>query len=160
MVADRGHQFIAMRIDGQTDVFHTAFQHGTMWSVAHLTNSNRWFRLVPAAVLTAVVVALGACGENKDPSALPGKKLAREYGCMACHSVDGSVGVGPAWKGLYESEVTLEGGRVVTVDRPYLVRSIKDPAADVPQGTLVPMPLNRVPDADVQLIVDYIVSLK
>jgi cytochrome c oxidase subunit 2 len=79
---------------------------------------------------------------------------------MACHSVDGSVGVGPAWKGLFESEVTLEGGRVVTVDRPYLVRSIKDPAADVPQGTLVPMPLNRVPDADVQLIVDYIVSLK
>lgn len=149
-----------MRIDGQTDVFHTDCQHGTMWPVAHLTNSNRWLRLVPASVLTVAVVALGACGENKDPAALPGKKLAREYGCMACHSTDGSVGVGPAWKGLFESEVALEGGRIVTVDRPFLVRSISDPSADVPQGTSMPMPVNRVPAADVELIVDYIVSLK
>ena len=36
----------------------------------------------------------------------------------------------------------------------YLVRAITDPAADVPAGNKVPMPVNRVPRADVEQIVD------
>jgi cytochrome c oxidase subunit 2 len=79
---------------------------------------------------------------------------------MACHTVDGRPSVGPTWKGLYGSQVTLEGGATVTVDRDYLVRSITDPNADIPQGAKVKMPVNRVPDSDVQKIVDYIISLK
>lgn len=130
-----------------------------MSAVDHPTISRRLLRLVPAAAFTVAVVALASCGVNKDPQALPGKALAKDYGCMACHSTDGSAGVGPTWKGLYGSQVTLESGDVATVDRDYLVRSIVDPAADVPQGTKVPMPVNRVPDADVQKIVDYIISL-
>ena len=62
--------------------------------------------------------------------------------------------------GLFGSEATLQDGRTVAVDREYLVRAIKDPAADVPAGTKVPMPVNRVPDADVQQIVDYLIALK
>ena len=50
-------------------------------------------------------------------------------------------------------------GKTVTVDRDYLVRAITDPAAQVPEGTKVPMPVNRLDDAAVQQIVDYIVSL-
>ena len=131
-----------------------------MFAVAHPTIATRWLRLAPAAVLTAAVVALAACGVDKDPTALPGKTLARDYGCMACHSISGAAGVGPTWKGLFGADATLEDGRTVTVDRAYLVRSITDPAADVPAGTKVPMPVNRVPEADVQLIVDYIIALK
>lgn len=131
-----------------------------MSAVDHPTISRRLLHLVPAAVATAAVVALAACGVNKDPQALPGKSLAQDYGCMACHSTNGSAGVGPTWKGLYGSQVTLETGETVTVDRDYLVRAITDPAADVPQGTKVPMPVNRVPDEDVQKIVDYIISLE
>lgn len=131
-----------------------------MLTVAHPTISRRLLQLVPAAALTAAVVGLASCGENKDPQALPGKALAKDYGCMACHSTDGAAGVGPTWKGLYGSQVELEGGETVTVDREYLVRSIVEPSADVPAGTKVPMPVNRIPDEDVQLIVDYIISLK
>lgn len=131
-----------------------------MNGVAHPTISRRLLALAPAAVLSAAVVALAACGVNKDPQALPGKGLAQDYGCMACHSTDGRPGVGPTWKGLYQSEVTLEDGSTVTVDRDYLVRAIEDPNADIPQGSKVKMPVNRVPDADVQQIVDYIISLK
>jgi cytochrome c oxidase subunit 2 len=131
-----------------------------MLTVAHPMMFRRLLQLLPAAVLTATVVGLAACGENKDPQALPGKALAKDYGCMACHTTDGAAGVGPTWKGLYGSQVALESGETVTVDREYLVRSIVDPAADVPAGTKVPMPVNRIPDEDVQLIVDYIISLK
>ena len=131
-----------------------------MNGVDHPTISHRLLVLVPAAVLTIGVVTLAACGVNKDPQALPGKSLAKDYGCVACHSSDGRPGVGATWKGLYQSQVTLEDGSTVTVDREYLVRSIKDPNADILQGSKVKMPVNRVPDADVQLIVDYIISLK
>jgi cytochrome c oxidase subunit 2 len=131
-----------------------------MFAVDHLTISHRWLQLVPALALTVAVVALAACGEDKDPSSLPGRGLAADYGCMACHSTNGAAGVGPTWKGLYGSQVTLDDGSTPTVDRAYLVRSIKDPAADVPQGNQVPMPKNRVSDGDVELIVDYIISLK
>ena len=46
------------------------------------------------------------------------------------------------------------------MDRDFLVRSIKDPAADVPLNNILQMPVNNVPDADVQTIVDYIITLK
>ncbi len=131
-----------------------------MSAVDHPTISRRLLHVLPAAAATAAIVALAACGVNKDPQALPGKALSQDYGCMACHTTNGAANVGPTWKGLYGSQVALESGETVTVDRDYLVRSIVDPAADVPVGTKVPMPVNRVPDADVQKIVDYIISLK
>ena len=131
-----------------------------MNAVAHPRFAHRLLTLAPATVLTLAVVSLAACGVNKDPQGLPGKSLAKDYGCMACHTTDGRPGVGPTWKGLYQSQVTLEDGTTVTVDRDYLVRAIEDPNADIPKGSKVKMPVNRVPDADVQLIVDYIISLK
>jgi cytochrome c1 len=149
-----------MGVDGENGMLHGVCQHGTMTAVAHPTISRRLLHLVPAGAIAIVVVALAACGVNKDPQALPGKSLAKDYGCMACHTVDGRPSVGPTWKGLYGSQVTLEGGATVTVDRDYLVRSITDPNADIPQGAKVKMPVNRVPDSDVQKIVDYIISLK
>lgn len=114
------------------------------------------------AVMAAVAVcaaALVACGPDKEGTSAPGAGLARESGCVACHSVTGGSGVGPTWKGLFGSQVTLDDGSVVTVDRDYLVRAIEDPAAQVRMGNKVPMPVNRLDDAAVQSIVDYIISL-
>lgn len=41
-----------------------------------------------------------------------GERLYQMYGCMACHSTDGTlVGkVGPSWKGLYGSEREIAKG--------------------------------------------------
>jgi cytochrome c oxidase subunit 2 len=121
--------------------------------------SRRVFRLLPAGVVAAVVV-LVACGADPDTGAPPGKRLATDYGCVACHSSDGTPGLGVTWKGLYGSQVALDDGTTVTVDRDFLVRSIEDPPADVPLNNVLPMPINNVPAADVQTIVDYIISLK
>jgi cytochrome c oxidase subunit 2 len=121
-------------------------------------------RVVPTLLPFAVCVVLTSwlavsCGSDADDSSLPGKALANEYGCMACHGSSGEGGTGPAWKGLYGSKVSLEDGRVVTVDRDYLVRSIVDPEADRPAGALLKMPKNTIPAVDVESIVDYLVSL-
>jgi cytochrome c oxidase subunit 2 len=130
-----------------------------MSAVRHPNIPGRLARLVPAALLTLGAV-LVACGADGTDSALPGHGIALNNGCIACHSPTGEAGVGPTWKGLYGSTVTLQNGSTATVDREYLVRAIKDPAADIEQGSKVQMPKNTLADADVQAIVDYIISLK
>jgi cytochrome c oxidase subunit II len=72
-----------------------------------------------------------------------GKKLAQEKGCLGCHSLDGSPGVGPTFKGIMgRQEIVVTGGkeRSVTVDDEYLRRSIHDPNADVVKGFQPIMP--------------------
>jgi cytochrome c oxidase subunit 2 len=130
-----------------------------MRDVTHPTISRRALQLLPAGLAAAAAV-LVACGADPDTGAHPGQRLAKEYGCVACHSSNGDTALGPTWKGVYQSQITLQDGTTVTVDRDFLVRSITDPAADVPLNNKVPMPVNFVPDADVQTIVDYIITLK
>jgi cytochrome c oxidase subunit 2 len=127
--------------------------------VPHPIFATRWSRLVPAAAL-ALAVVLVACGADGNDGALPGHGIALDNGCIACHSTNGDAGVGPTWKGLYGSTVALVDGSKVTVDRAFLVGSIVDPNAQVEAGSKVQMPKNTLADADVQQIVDYIISLK
>lgn len=63
-----------------------------------------------------------------------GKELYTADGCAACHSLDGSAGAGPTFKGLAGSSVTLDGGQTVTADAAYLSRSITEPDAEIVKG--------------------------
>ena len=129
-----------------------------MFAVSNRLRTRIVARALPA-VLAAGVTALAACGSDGDDSLPVGQQLAKQYGCAACHTTNGDNGVGQTWLGLFGSTVELQDGRTVVVDREYLVRAITDPAADVRAGNKVPMPVNRVPKADVESIVDYIVTL-
>ena len=60
--------------------------------------------------------------------------LVRAVGCEACHSSDGSEGIGPTWQGVYLSQVTLSDGSAVIADDAYLLRAIVDPNAEVVEG--------------------------
>jgi len=80
-------------------------------------------------------------------------KLATNSGCLGCHNVDKKV-LGPAWKNV-AAEVS---------DRARLIDSVKNGSTGkwtaVTGG--IPMPANspRVPDADIEKLVDFILSLK
>lgn len=63
-----------------------------------------------------------------------GEQWAVEFGCVSCHSADGTVGVGPSWLGIYGKQETLVGGSTVTVDDEYIIRSILNPSADLVDG--------------------------
>ncbi|MGK0187391.1 MAG: hypothetical protein ACI9R3_003178 [Verrucomicrobiales bacterium] len=65
-----------------------------------------------------------------------GKLLATQYGCIGCHSVDGSMEgkKGPSWKDLSGSKRELTTGNTVTVDRSYLAESILNPTAKIAAG--------------------------
>jgi cytochrome c oxidase subunit 2 len=113
---------------------------------------------LPGALSLGLVLV--ACGKDKSGNDMPGASIARNNGCIACHSTNGTAGVGPTWKGIYMSTVTLTNGKTAVVDRDFLVRAIKDPEADIEVGSKVKMPIKPLSDADVQKIVDYIISLK
>ena len=106
-----------------------------------------------------------APGEAFDPrSSLQeqGRKLAADYGCFGCHTVDGSRHIGPTWRDLYGKVERLEGGKTVQVDEAYLTRSMMDPRAEVVAGYQAVMPTfqGRVPAPEVAAIVEFIKSLR
>lgn len=63
-----------------------------------------------------------------------GMKWAQDYGCVSCHSVDGSIIVGPSWAGLFGSDAAMADGTTITVDENYIRESILNPNAEVVQG--------------------------
>lgn len=123
--------------------------------------------------LTPKLLAAGA--RHPEPSVKLGRKIATDYGCVACHSVDGSkkvaeepnLVVGPSWRGLYGSKRKFTDGTFVKkADDVYLRESILDPARNVTKGfettkTGVGMPsyLGVLRDDQVASLILYIKSL-
>ena len=100
---------------------------------------------------------------SNDPVAR-GKKVAQTYGCLGCHSIDGSKRVGPTWMGLAGSTVSLKDGSSVTADEAYLKESTVDPDAKIVQG-FPPgvMPGNygqKLTDQEIADVIAFINSLK
>ena len=91
-----------------------------------------------------------------------GEKLAAEYGCLRCHTVDGTPHLGPTWKGLYGRRVHLTTGQTVIADEAYLTESMMDPMTKLVAGYQPVMPsyLGRLSGPDAAAIVEYIRALR
>jgi cytochrome c oxidase subunit 2 len=85
-----------------------------------------------------------------------GQALAQAKGCVACHTVDGSRGVGPTWKGLFGKTETLESGASVKVDEAFLQSFIRDPKPV--KGYPPVMPKMDVSDDELAALIAYIRS--
>lgn len=91
--------------------------------------------------------------------ALDGKKLFETKGCVACHSVEGNPGVGPAFKGLFGRKEKMSTGLVINVDEAYIAESIKEPSAKIVNGFQPLMPKLPVTDDEVKRITEYLKTL-
>jgi cytochrome c oxidase subunit 2 len=92
-----------------------------------------------------------------------GQKWYTTYGCKACHSVDGTQGVGPTWKGVYGHQVSFTDGTSGTVDDAYLFEAIRNPAARIVQGFQPVMPANiaeKMTDDQIRDVIEFIKTLK
>jgi mono/diheme cytochrome c family protein len=107
-------------------------------------------------------------GGNSGPGggdAAKGKALYTSLGCVGCHSLDGSKGTGPTFKGLYDETTKLTNGQSVKADTAYLLESILDPDKQIVAGyspgimSAVIKP-GAVSQADAQALVAYIKTLK
>ena len=119
---------------------------------------------IEALEITAPTVAAPGGDAGADaggaPSAAKGQQLVLDYGCIACHSADGTVLVGPSWQGIYGSSEALEGGGSATVDDEYIRESIKEPNLKLVQGFGELMPVLDVTDAEIDSIIEYIKTLR
>ena len=82
--------------------------------------------------------------------------LAKKSGCMACHSVEQKV-VGPAWKDVAAKYKDQEGARALLIEK--VQKGGKGNWADITGGVPMPPYSPRVADADIEKLVDFVLSL-
>jgi cytochrome c oxidase subunit 2 len=126
-----------------------------------------------AAGLAAIALVVG-CGADASDSKGPtpptfaqpltaaqqrGQGLALSEGCVSCHGIDFTGGVGPTWIDLAGSTVALADGTTVVADDAYLARAITDPKAEVRADAKVVMPTNQLTDAQVADLVAFFHAL-
>jgi cytochrome c oxidase subunit 2 len=93
----------------------------------------------------------------------PGLAVLEAKSCTTCHSLDGSVTVGPTFKGAFgrKDVVETEGTeREVTVDEAYLRRAIQEPNAEVVKGYPPAMPENPLSEGELEDVVAFLKTLK
>ncbi len=112
--------------------------------------------------LIALIKSLGAAtSEASAPGedlATQGQQLAESLGCLACHSVDGSKGVGPSWQGLYGKTETLADDTTIKVDEGYIKDSVLNPAAKIVKGYAAVMPAFAPSDKELNALIAFIKS--
>ena len=103
------------------------------------------------------VLLAGASQANAAMSKEEGLALAKASGCLACHSIDHKV-VGPAWKDVsekYKNEIDKV--------RPILIKKVhtggKGNWTKVTGGVPMPPYSPRVSDANIEKLVDFVLSL-
>ncbi len=95
------------------------------------------------------------------PPAEAGALLAQRFGCFACHSVDGSSGIGPTFLDLYGRPVVARDGSQLVADDNYLRQSIVDPMAILTAGydPVMPTYAGRIRDHEITGIIAYLKSI-
>ncbi len=116
-----------------------------------------------SGLISSVTAAIAPVTDDESGPTDIGLSLAKDFGCTACHSSDGSVQIGPSFKGLYGSKVELDDGRVVEADDQYIMRSITHPNEAVVKGFtkgVMPSFEEIMSEDDVTNLTEYIKSLK
>ncbi|HQU71123.1 MAG: cytochrome c oxidase subunit II [Calditrichaeota bacterium] len=93
-----------------------------------------------------------------------GEKVALLKGCVACHSKDGSVVIGPSFKGLYgKQETVIADGKemTLTVNDDYIRESIHQPDIKKVKGfENMVMTQVDITDEEIEQVIAYLKSLK
>ena len=84
-----------------------------------------------------------------------GLEVARQNGCVACHTLDGTVGIGPSWLGMYGKTETMVDGSTVVVDDAYIIESIVRPDAKQVQGYENLMIRYFISEEDIAALVEF-----
>ena len=63
-----------------------------------------------------------------------GALIHENRGCATCHSLDGTRGQGPSWKGIWGQTHKFQDGSSAVVDENYIRQSIMEPQAHIVQG--------------------------
>lgn len=99
---------------------------------------------------------------KKMPLPEVGKLMYENRGCATCHSLDGSRGQGPTWKGLFGQTRKFADGSSAVADANYIRESILEPQNKVVAGfePIMPTYKGMMRDRELLGVIEYIKSLK
>lgn len=106
--------------------------------------------------------------ERIDPAAIEvppaerGKMLFAEKGCAACHTVDGSKGLGPSLQGVMGKERVMSDGTKLVADENYIQESILNSQEKIVQGfegIVMPAFAGQLSPAEVDSLIAYLKTL-
>ena len=91
-----------------------------------------------------------------------GKMVWEMKGCNSCHTVDGSKGEGPSFKGLFGRTEKFKDGSTAVVDENYIRESILNPQAKVVAGFEPVMPTFQglLREIEIKGVIAYLKELK
>lgn len=116
-----------------------------------------WMKQQPTFAATQATPSVAASA-TPDALTAQGRALAQSKGCVACHTIDGSPGVGPTWKGLFGKTEVMVDGSTALVDEAYLKNFIRNPQARAVKGFAQVMPKIDMSDDELAALVAYIRS--
>ena len=127
--------------------------------------NRRWLDLLVGIILVSMLVygsgfiyRLNNDARDLELSsalALRGQEISTDQGCVACHTVDGSPGVGPSWQNMWGKTETLTTGTEVTVDEEYFRRSLREPLRQIVEGYPAVMLPYFLADEEILALMEY-----
>ena len=97
----------------------------------------------------------------QDSAIYKGKKLYTDMACNACHSIDGSLKLGPSLYNQMGNSILHTDGSEIIIDEEYIKESIIDPLKYIVEGYTPIMPSYKpvLSDEDINNIIAYIKTL-
>ena len=91
-----------------------------------------------------------------------GQNIYKSRGCQSCHSLDGSRGEGPSFKGIWGKTELFNDGTSGVVDENYVKQSVLEPQAKVVKGfePIMPTFQGSLRPIEIDGVIAYIKSLK
>ena len=124
-----------------------------------------WLDIAVGIVLVSMLVfgSIGIYRLNNDARereltsalAAQGQNLSTDLGCVACHTVDGSPGVGPSWQDMWGKTELLTNGNTVVVDEAYFRESLTDPQRKVVEGYPNVMLRYFLEDEEIDALIEF-----
>jgi hypothetical protein len=114
--------------------------------------------------LDVSIASIKQASDDGPPSVARGLAAVTRFGCIACHSSDGTKEghSGPTWKGIAGSKRTFKDGSSAIADEAYLRQAILQPEAKIVSGYDLGMAsyAGVLSESELKSVILYIQSLK
>ena len=120
-------------------------------------------------ILLSFFLFLAGCGKGDKQNSFSanspeakGLDIFTRMACNACHSVDGSLKLGPTMKNQYGKEIRHTDGTIMVIDEDYIIESLIDPLKHIAEGYTPIMPSYKpvLNEEDIANLIAYIKALK
>ena len=120
-------------------------------------------------ILLSFFLFLAGCGKGDKQNSFSanspeakGLDIFTRMACIACHSVDGSLKLGPTIKSQYGKNIRHTDGSVVIIDDQYIRESLINPLKYIAEGYTPIMPSYKpvLTDEDIENLIAFMKALK